>query len=266
MLVDASGGVRPDTGPLSVEACAAGAEESKVLRQPQRAFTEALELAFYDQLDLEFKALPSSDLERQAWLNMDRFSTQWVSVIPSPKLGWVLGNDAFPEIVATYMALPSPACAPLVGEKIGRYSDLLDPFGAKLTTLSLPGDGWRTRHDELKHLIDKDVQGHGMPCSCEVFGLFAPLLPQAARTEWLAAPVRKRQGLVPDFLVTLPQGMEALMELKVIGQGPSHYSRENVSRGSAVAARAESIPQEYRSKALRLDNQHCGVPQECLVQ
>ena len=220
---------------------------------------EASELAFYDQLDLEFKALQPSSPERQAWLNMDRFSIQWVTVVPSPKLGWVLGNDVFPEVVATYLALPSPACAPLVGQRIGRYRDVLDPFGVKLTTLSLPGDGWRIRHDELKHLIDKDVQGHGIPCSCEVFGLFAPLLPQEARAEWLAAPARKRQGLVPDYLLTLPHGMEALMELKVIGSGPSHYSRDVVCRGFAVATRAGSIQQEYRSKALRLDHRHCGV-------
>ena len=74
-------------------------------------------------------------------------------------------------------------------------------------------------------------------------------------------PGRKRQGLVPDFLVTLPQGFEALFELKVIGMGPSHYQTGDVSRGHAVATRARDIPQEYRRKALRLDHQHCGAPE-----
>ena len=115
------------------------------------------------------------------------------------------------------------------------------------------------RHDELKHLLDKDVQGHGIPCSCEVFGLFAPLLPQEARAELQVVPKRKRQGLVPDYLVTLPQGFETLLELKVIGGGPSHYVNGGVSRCRAVAARARAIPQEYRSKALALDHRHCGV-------
>ena len=146
--VEARGGSRPDSGPLSVDACAAGTEDSRILRQPQRAFTEKLELALYDQLDVEYKSLQPSSPERQAWLSMDRFSTQWVTALPSSKLGWVLGNDVFPEIVATYLALPSPACAPLVGQRIGRYRDVLDRYGVKLTTLSLPGDGYRARHDE----------------------------------------------------------------------------------------------------------------------
>ena len=64
-----------------------------------------------------------------------------MTAIPSPSLGFVLGNDAFAEVFATYMALPSPACAPLVGQRVGCYRDVLDPHGVRLTTLSLPGDG-----------------------------------------------------------------------------------------------------------------------------
>jgi len=261
---DASNGTGPQEGPFSVTASAAGTDGSKAFRKPQHAFTESLELAWYDQLDIQYKALSRTDAARQAWLNLDRFSTQWVRAIPSPTLGWVLGNDVFSEVVATYLALPSPACAPLVGQRIGRHRDVLDPLGVKLETLALPGDGWRVRHDELKYLIDKDVRGHGVACTCEVFGLFAALLPQGARSELLAAPQRKRQGLVPDYLVTLPQGLESLMELKVIGRGPSHYASGDVSRCHAVAARAQAIPTEYRRKALRLDHQLChssgGVP------
>jgi len=213
-------------------------------------------------LDLAFKALPSTDPQRQAWLNLDRFSTQWVTALPCPSMGWVLGNDVFPEVAATYLALPSPACASLVGRRIGRYQAVLDPLGHRLAALSLPGDGWRVRHDELKHLIAKDVQGHGVPCTCEVFGLFAPLLPQG-QTDLLALPRRKRQGLVPDFLATLPQGFETLLELKVIGGGTSHYLSSAASRCYAVAARARAIPQEYQAKATRLDRQHCDTPEGC---
>ena len=60
----------------------------------------------------------------------------------------------------------------------------------------------------------------------------------------------KRQGLVPDYLVTLPQGLEALMELKVIGSGPTHYAGDDVRKCFAVEGRARTIPSEYRSKAL----------------
>ena len=141
-------------------------------------------------------------MARAVWLNTDQFSTQWVSAIPSPTLGLVLGNDTFGKVFAAYMALPSPACAPLVGQRVGRHRDASDPpYGVKLTTLALPGDGWRNRHDTLKYLLDRDIREHGVSCSCEVFGLFAPLLPQPGLAEIGNLPARKRQGLVPDFRV-----------------------------------------------------------------
>ena len=200
-------GESPLEGPFSVPVRAAGTEDAKTLRKPQHAFTQALELAYYDQLDLEYKALPRSSPERHTWLNLDRFSTQWVTALPSAPLGWVLGNDVFSEVVATYLTLPSPACRPLVGQTIGRYRDTLDALGAKLTTLALPGDGWRIRHDELKQLLCKDMRSHGLPCSCEVFGLFAPLLPQAGRSELMAAPMRKPPRLGPRFSYDATSGL-----------------------------------------------------------
>ena len=93
----------------------------------------------------------------------------------------------------------------------------LDAWGAKLTTLTLPGDGWRTRHDRLKHLLHRDIVAHGTPCTCEVFGFFAPLLSQRCKAAVDMFPLRQKQGLVPDFRVTQPTGGDALMELKVIG-------------------------------------------------
>ena len=181
--MDARGGTPLADGTLGATAQVAGTEGSKLLNHPQRAFTAELELAWFDYLDLAFKALPPDDTARAAWLDLDRFSTQWVTATPSSALGWVLGNDIFPEVAATYLALPSPACAPLAGLRIGRYGDTLDPSGFKLTTLALPGDGWRTRHDVIKHLLSRDIQSHGLPSTCEVFGLFAPLLPQPGRDE-----------------------------------------------------------------------------------
>ena len=41
----------------------------------------------------------------------------------------------------------------------------------------------------------------GLQASTEVYGLFAPLLPHAAQDDFNAAPLRQRQGLVPDLLV-----------------------------------------------------------------
>ena len=151
-ITAARGGIPPTEGALASPVASAGVAGDSVVRKPQNVFTSELELAWYDALDIAFKALPTHDLARAAWLNSDRFSTQWVSAIPSPSLGFVLGNDVFCEVFATYLALPSPACAPLVGQRIGGYREGLDRHGINLATLSLPGDGWRKRHDALQHV------------------------------------------------------------------------------------------------------------------
>ena len=247
-------GRRPTEGALSMPLRAAGTEGSKVLLKPQKTLTYELELAHFDGLDSVFKRLPPGDVGRVAWLSLDRFSTQWVTALPSPTLGWVLGNDVFSEVAATYLALPSPACAPLVGQRIGRYQDQLDPLGTKLMTLCLPGDGWRTRHDALKHLLFQDIRRMGAPCTCEVFGLFAPLLPQRGRDETASYPHRKRQGMVPDFKLTTPEGFDSLMELKVVGLAPTWYGRDRLARCGAVAARTREIQSEYIQKARDLDS------------
>ncbi len=134
-------------------------------------------------------------------------------------------------------------------------------MGSILTTLSPPGDGWRKRHDALKHSIYKDIRQHGLPTTCEVFGLFAPLLPQPGRDEASKIPQRKRQGLVPDFMIGLPDGGDVLAELKVMSAVPSRYTIGNVARCRAAAERARAIPAEYAAKALVIDRRFCGTPE-----
>ena len=59
--------------------------------------------------------------------------------------------------------------------------------------------------------MDREIQGHGKPQGRDI----APLLPQPACAAVVASPTRKRQGLVPDFLVPRPDRLDALMELKL---------------------------------------------------
>ena len=96
-ITSARGGTAPTEGALSRPVRAAGTEDAKILRRPQSAFTAELDLAWFDSLDIAFKSLPQGDQGRTAWLNLDRFSTQWVTALPSPSLGWVLGNGVFPS-------------------------------------------------------------------------------------------------------------------------------------------------------------------------
>eukprot|EP00973_Karenia_brevis_P003217 443639-Karenia_brevis.AAC.1 len=79
----------------------------------------------------------------------------------------------------------------------------------------------------------------------EVFGLFAPLLPQVARDEMDAQPIRKRQGMVPDFLAQCRSEPAAplrdtLLEVKTLHFGTSTYPRSS-ERCHAVARRAATV-------------------------
>eukprot|EP00973_Karenia_brevis_P000848 117165-Karenia_brevis.AAC.1 len=59
-------------------------------------------------------------------------------------------DGEFVETTCRYFGLPSHACAPLVGQAIGRTRTQLDRYGFKLCPATLPGDGWRDQHDCIK--------------------------------------------------------------------------------------------------------------------
>ena len=95
--------------------------------------------------------------------------------------------------------------------------------------------------------------------------MFAGLIPQAGRARLDGEPARKRQGLVPDFLVYAPQAHEGpsqacLLELKTLHYGTSSYAQSE-QRCDAVRCRARAIGGEYANKARAIDERYCGTPQ-----
>ena len=97
----------------------------------------------------------------------------------------------------------------------------------------------------------------------EVYGLFAACIPQESRQRADGMSVRKRQGLVPDFLFhALFDGAERplLFELKCLHFGNTTYPR-SAARCSAVERRALALPAEYAGKARAVDRQFCGSQQ-----
>ena len=106
-----------------------------------------------------------------------------------------------------------------------------------------------------------------MPFQCEVFNMFAHLIPQQGLSRMERG--RKRQGLVPDFLLELDgergQKRDELAELKVICCCPSRYTlipphplpdREYVK---AVDKRARVLTEEYIKKARNVDRVYGGA-------
>ena len=96
----------------------------------------------------------------------------------------------------------------------------------------------------------------------EVYGLFAASIPQATRPNADRMPMRKRQGLVPDFLLNAAlDGPERplLLELKTLHYGSTTYPRNARGRCEAVARRSHALPGEYARKAREIDQQFCGT-------
>ena len=140
---------------------------------------------------------------------------------------------------------------------IGRSRVPLDPYGSRLAAATLPGDGFRRQHDTIKWRIDEDLHEMGVRVRTEVYGLFAAALPQHAQDVIAQWPKRKRQGLVPDFLIALPEpgqspgdACDELFELKTLHFGSTTYPAQS---GRAVDRRAEAIPAQMNAKARQLD-------------
>ena len=168
------------------------------------------------------------------------------------------------EISARWFGLPSPACASLVGKVIGSTRTTLDIHGSWLAAATLPGDGFRRQHDAIKWRLDEDLHEMGVKVRTEVYGLFAAALPQHAQEVMTRWPRRKRQGLVPDFMIALPElgqspgdATDELFELKTLHHGSTTYP---VREGRAVNRRADAIPAEMHRKAQQLDQRFNATP------
>ena len=185
-------------GLLALEAAAGGGADTDHL---QRRLTSELERHWAQVLDVACRGLPAEDVRRSAWMNLDTFSTVWVSCWPHKDA--YLSNEEFVEVATRYMGLPSPSCEISAGEPIGNTRSVLDRFGMRLSTATLPGDGWRVQHDSILWRLVEDCREMGVPVQPEVYGLFASCLPQPAAQQFRDLPVRQRQGLVPDLLCTL---------------------------------------------------------------
>ena len=126
-------------------------------------------------------------------------------------------------------------------------------------SLALPGDTWRTRHDEIKSAISSLCVWSHVSITCEVFNLFAHLIPQEGLNRLERG--RKRQALVPDYRLALPDQahgiVRRLAELKIINCCPSRYQVGDKQK--AVDRRANLLANEYRKKARTVDRDYGGT-------
>ena len=70
------------------------------------------------------------------WPQLDKLSSAWLLSLPGPHTG--LPTSVFSEAVCSHLCLPSPACAQLLGVRVGRAS--VDKFGDVVMAAALAGD------------------------------------------------------------------------------------------------------------------------------
>ena len=196
-----------------------------------------------------------------SWPERDKLSSQWLLALPGSDTS--PSSDEFSECLAALLCLPSPACSPLIGQRVGRSS--VDKYGDVVMAAALQGDGWRRRHDTVKMRIFGLLRWAGVEVDCEVFNIFSGLIPQQGLSRLEQG--RKRQGLVPDFRLRVPavdgRGPQVeelvLAELKVISCCLTRYSRNPRATTKAVDRRAATLPAEYRQHARKIDREYGGV-------
>ena len=192
------------------------------------------------------------------WPQMDKLSSAWLLSLPGPCTG--MSSPVFAEAMCSHLCLPSPACGDRVGERVSRGA-VVDLFGDKVMSATLPGDTWRTKHDKVKLEISRLCVWSRLQAMCEVFGLFAHHIPQEGLNRMERG--RKRQAMVPDFRLSLPSPTEGtvtrLAELKVLNCCQSRY--QVGSRDRAVDRRARLLSGEYRRKAKDVDRLYVGTPE-----
>ena len=199
--------------------------------------------------------LPKKARPAWAWKQRDKISSSWLLALPGPDSS--LSNAEFAEAAATSLCLPSPACIGRLGETI-KGRKVIDIYGDQVQATALPGDHWRQRHDQLKHVLYRLCMWAGLPCEMEVFNLFSRHIPQAGLSRIVRN--RDRQGMVPDMKITLTVGgvpRPVLHEIKCISSSQTRYRPTWSERG--VDKRADQLNQEYIEKARKVDQVHGGV-------
>ena len=109
-----NGATEEQMGPLYVDASQAGA--GRGLAKLQKKITERLQEFNFRALDERMKALPRDDMRREAWLAVDRLSSQWVTAWPSHTFEF--GHQEFGEVMTTYLGRESPVVRGLEGRKL----------------------------------------------------------------------------------------------------------------------------------------------------
>ena len=188
--------VMPLDGPLSVDAQSAGLNcEGQEYGKLQATITEQVDMANFEALDTEIKAIPEGHEHwsfKQQWLSMDKYSTQFIASIPrdlEPES--TINIEHFTTACEMYFNAKHRIIAPLVGTEFTWRKGTkvkIDARGHALCSTA----GKRTldaRHDKMKWLLDSLLSAAHVQHSTEALNVFA------------LGTGGRGQGLIPDFVL-----------------------------------------------------------------
>jgi hypothetical protein len=248
-------------GPLHGLVQDSGASYTK---RGQHHLTKFREKVRGKELRVRMGALGRMDPIKMAYFSVSGSPTATVVYTSWPRSGFQFSRVEWHELTHIYAGQPSPLLSPHVGSPIaGIPGTIVDSMGMNLvSSIRLPGDGLRKRHDQVKWSLVESLRAMGMAVRPEVYGIFSAVN-SAAANHHMHANNRERQGLVPDLMWRDGDGDRRLGELKSISLSPSHYKTnilaQHVHNAYAVKRRAASIPGTYVRKARRVDQRFNGT-------
>ena len=131
------------------------------------------------------------------------------------------------------------------------------PQCCRLKQGTLPGDGWRTRHDAINWSFSRFSTACQVPMTVEVYNLLCQHISQGGQRHFTGTQSRRnRQGKIPDGIIHLAP--DVLYEVKTISASPTHYG--HLGNLSAVDRREAKINGEYMATARAIDQKWNATP------
>jgi hypothetical protein len=246
------------------------------LAQTQKTLWRQVAKATATDLDMRIRALNPANPVQMAWINRDRHSTMFASVIPTAQYN--LTNEELWCAAASSLGIENPVCLPHIGTSLvrkapeegeddddtGRRGDEVDAFGFAVSARVQQGGPWKKRHDNFQDLIVRMMQFSGVPAKGEPRNVVNGQIPRPLLREHTQDDSAHRvlQGAVPDVAYTNPSdGQEKIVELKFINQCPSRYGCDvATSLRTAVNKREQQLYQEYLTRLRLKDREYFHTP------
>ena len=173
--------------------------------------------------------------------------------------------------ITTYLGLPCPVMAPLVGRFFGKNGNVLDEFGANLAAATLPGGGHRHLHNRLVSLTMEMMKVGGIQSIAEAKNFLIGKISGAPIERYIQHITEQsnfRQShycIIPDIqALNFPdkngtindsgaiRAGEAIFEVKTMTACKTRYAHNNDNILPANR-RAKEVRSEYARKFKKLD-------------